>query len=64
MVSRILSRLPSNGGDAAACRGSEDDHARFIEAVVSTRTGALRIASIYLPNGNPIGLNMTTKSNG
>ena len=30
-----------------------DDHARFIEAVVSTATGALRVASIYLPNGNP-----------
>src|SRR6476660_7361335 len=31
----------------------EDDHARFIEAVVSTPGGALRVASIYLPNGNP-----------
>jgi exodeoxyribonuclease III len=31
----------------------EDDHARFIEVVVSTEHGALRIASIYLPNGNP-----------
>jgi exodeoxyribonuclease-3 len=30
-----------------------DDHARFIEAVVSTKSGVLRIASIYLPNGNP-----------
>jgi exodeoxyribonuclease III len=30
-----------------------DDHARFIEAVVSTAKGALRVASIYLPNGNP-----------
>ena len=29
-----------------------DDHARFIEAVVSTAQGALRVASIYLPNGN------------
>ncbi len=40
----VTSRLP---GDP------EDDHARFIEAVVSTSAGALRIASIYLPNGNP-----------
>ena len=31
----------------------EDDHARFMEVVVSTEQGALRIASIYLPNGNP-----------
>ena len=34
---------------------AEDDHARFIEATVSTATGALRIASLYLPNGNPTG---------
>jgi exodeoxyribonuclease-3 len=31
----------------------QDDHARFIEGVVSTENGALRVASIYLPNGNP-----------
>jgi len=49
----ILSKLkfdevaPGLPGDAS------DDHARFIEAVVSTRGGALRVASIYLPNGNP-----------
>jgi exodeoxyribonuclease-3 len=30
-----------------------DDHARFIEGVVSTAKGALRVASLYLPNGNP-----------
>ena len=40
----VIPRLP---GDP------EDDHARFLEAVVSTPTGALRVASIYLPNGNP-----------
>jgi len=32
----------------------EDDQARYIEAVVSTDTGALRVASLYLPNGNPV----------
>ena len=32
---------------------AEDDHARFMEAVVSTGNGAMRVASIYLPNGNP-----------
>ena len=32
---------------------NSDDHARFMEALVSTDTGTLRIASIYLPNGNP-----------
>lgn len=30
-----------------------DDHARYLEVVVSTRDGALRVASVYLPNGNP-----------
>jgi exodeoxyribonuclease-3 len=32
-----------------------DDHARFMEAAISTARGALRLASIYLPNGNPAG---------
>ena len=40
----VIPRLP---GDA------EDDHARFIEATLSTAQGVLRVASIYLPNGNP-----------
>ncbi len=40
----VTPRLP--GDDA-------DDHARFLEATVSTAHGTLRIASIYLPNGNP-----------
>jgi exodeoxyribonuclease III len=49
----VFSKFPfdevSNGlpGDAA------DDHARFIEAVVSTAHGVVRVASLYLPNGNP-----------
>jgi exodeoxyribonuclease III len=42
----VIPRLP---GDPA------DDHARFIEAAISTKTGVLRVASIYLPNGNPTG---------
>ncbi len=31
-----------------------DEQARFIEAVFSTAKGALRVVSLYLPNGNPI----------
>lgn len=31
-----------------------DDQARFIEAVFSTETGVIRVASLYLPNGNPV----------
>ncbi|HVY18929.1 MAG TPA: exodeoxyribonuclease III [Bauldia sp.] len=52
----LLSKLPLEdvsrglpGGDGG------DDHARFIEAVVSVAGGALRVVSLYLPNGNPIG---------
>ncbi len=40
-VEDVLTRLP--GDDA-------DDQARYIEAVV----GGVRVASIYLPNGNPV----------
>jgi exodeoxyribonuclease-3 len=32
-----------------------DEQARYIEAVFSIDGGAVRIASLYLPNGNPIG---------
>jgi exodeoxyribonuclease-3 len=40
----ITPRLP--GDDS-------DDHARFLEAVISVGPRALRVASLYLPNGNP-----------
>ncbi len=33
--------------------GFEHDQSRYIEAVISTPTGAVRVASIYAPNGNP-----------
>ena len=32
-----------------------DEQSRFIEIVISTANGALRVASIYAPNGNPLG---------
>lgn len=35
--------------------GEGDDHARYIEAVVAVNGRTLRVASIYLPNGNPLG---------
>ncbi len=49
----ILSKLPFDEVTARLPGDEADDHARFLEAVVSTKTGALRVASIYLPNGNP-----------
>jgi exodeoxyribonuclease III len=33
----------------------EDVQARFLEGVVSLRHGVVRIACLYLPNGNPVG---------
>jgi exodeoxyribonuclease-3 len=32
-----------------------DTQARYVEGVVSTAKGVIRVASIYLPNGNPAG---------
>src|ERR1700761_6327022 len=49
----ILSKLRFDEVTARPPGEDGDDHARFIEAVVSTRYGAVRVASIYLPNGNP-----------
>ena len=45
-VRRGLPHLPGSAEDA-------DDHARYIEAVVSG-PDPVRVASIYLPNGNPV----------
>jgi exodeoxyribonuclease III len=50
----ILSRRPVQA--VPGLPGDPDDlQARFIEAVVPDGTSALHVASIYLPNGNPVG---------
>jgi len=49
----ILSKLKLDEVSKGLPGDMEDDHARFIEATFSTAHGALRIASLYLPNGNP-----------
>jgi exodeoxyribonuclease III len=49
----ILSKLPFDEVTPRLPGDPEDDHARFLEAVVSTKAGVIRVASIYLPNGNP-----------
>ncbi|MGE3150038.1 MAG: exodeoxyribonuclease III, partial [Pseudorhodoplanes sp.] len=51
----ILSRFPFDDVTPGLPGDPTDDHARFIEACISTRDGAMRVASIYLPNGNPVG---------
>lgn len=50
----LLSRAPLEDVRRGLPGDESDEHARYIEGVVSTRGGAVRIASIYLPNGNPI----------
>jgi exodeoxyribonuclease-3 len=49
----ILSKLKFDEVTPQLPGDPEDDHARFLEVSVSTAQGALRVASIYLPNGNP-----------
>src|SRR3984885_9132548 len=50
----ILSRRPMEDV-TPRLPGDGDDHSRYLEAVVTGEKGTLRIASIYAPNGNPIG---------
>ena len=50
----ILSRYPLDDVHIGLPGDETDDQARYIEATVSTDSGAIRIASIYLPNGNPV----------
>ena len=47
----ILSKLPIEVTTRVLPGESSDTHARYLEALI----GAIRVASIYLPNGNPIG---------
>ena len=51
----ILSKRPLEDVTPRLPGGDGDDHARYLEAVVTGEHGAVRIASIYAPNGNPIG---------
>ena len=51
----ILSRSPLEDVRRGLPGDEEDSHARYIEALVKSPTGMVRVASIYLPNGNPIG---------
>jgi exodeoxyribonuclease-3 len=56
----ILSKLPFDEVTPRLPGDHADDHARFIEAQVSTPSGVVRVASIYLPNGNPVGTDKYT----
>ena len=50
----ILSKHPLEDVAPRLPGDDTDEHARFIEATISTERGVVRIASIYLPNGNPV----------
>ncbi len=50
----ILSKRPFEV--ARGLPGDENDaQSRYVEAVIPTAEGVVRVASIYLPNGNPVG---------
>ena len=51
----ILSKLPFDEVNRVLPGDDTDEQARFIEGVFSTSGGALRVVSLYLPNGNPVG---------
>jgi exodeoxyribonuclease-3 len=50
----ILSKLRFDEVNRGLPGDASDEHARFIEGVFSTDRGALRVVSLYLPNGNPV----------
>jgi exodeoxyribonuclease-3 len=49
----LLSKLPFDEVAPGLIGGDGDVQARFLEALVSTKSGVLRVVSLYLPNGNP-----------
>ena len=57
----ILSKMPIEVEQTALPGDPSDEQARYVEALI----GNVRIASIYLPNGNPVGTEkFLTNSNG
>jgi exodeoxyribonuclease-3 len=50
----LLSKLPFDEVAPGLIGDEGDVQARFLEALVSTKTGAVRVVSLYLPNGNPV----------
>ena len=51
----ILSKLRFDEVNRGLPGDDSDEQARFIEGVFSTDKGVLRVVSLYLPNGNPVG---------
>jgi exodeoxyribonuclease-3 len=51
----ILSKSPLEDVRRGLPGDADDSQARYIEGVITAGSGVVRIASIYLPNGNPTG---------
>jgi len=48
----LLSKLPFDEVASGLMGDDADVQARFLEALVSTKSGVLRVVTLYLPNGN------------
>src|SRR3954470_22205026 len=51
----ILSKRPLEEIRTGLPGDESDEQARYLEGVIPTTDGVVRVASIYLPNGNPLG---------
>lgn len=50
----LLSKYPLDDATPRLAGDNEDVQSRFIEGVVSLKSGVVRVACLYLPNGNPV----------
>ncbi|WP_319531753.1 exodeoxyribonuclease III [uncultured Cohaesibacter sp.] len=50
----LLSKTPFEEVNRRLPGNDEDEQARFIEGILATDKGPLRVVSLYLPNGNPV----------
>ena len=50
----ILSKRPMEDVTPRLPGDDEDNHSRYMEAVIPGDKGTIRVASIYAPNGNPV----------
>ena len=51
----LLSKHPFDEVTRGLPGDDDDQQARYIEGVISTKTGVVRVGGLYLPNGNPLG---------
>lgn len=50
----ILSKRPIEDASPRLPGDDGDEHARYLEVVVTGEKGTIRVASVYAPNGNPV----------